>query len=156
MPPDRTLLIGRALRDRRDKALVSVSLARCAAWTAACWLGVDTRPLAVRNLGYTLTRLGLEHVDSYRPGRLDPNVPIEETIGAIADLQGRYVRAIGLSEVSDPYYWPSLLGDLRLCVTAYGVLSRGLLGGSKPASTRVLSCSISPVSVVRIATGINV
>src|SRR5688572_5261856 len=65
------------------------------------WLGMDTRPLAVKTfLAYTLTRLGLDHVDIYRPGRLDPNVPIEETIGAIADLvKTGYVRAIGLSEV---------------------------------------------------------
>lgn len=135
MPPDRTLLIGRALRDRRDKALVSVKFGALRGLDGS-WLGVDTRPLAVRNLGYTLTRLGLEHVDSYRPGRLDPNVPIEETIGAIADLQGRYVRAIGLSEVGPETIRLPLLGDLRLGVTAYGVLSRGLLGGSKPASTR--------------------
>lgn len=135
LPPDRTLLIGRALRDRRDKALVSVKFGALRGLDGS-WLGVDTRPLAVRNLGYTLTRLGLEHVDSYRPGRLDPNVPIEETIGAIADLQGRYVRAIGLSEVGPETIRLPLLGDLRLGVTAYGVLSRGLLGGSKPALTR--------------------
>jgi Aldo/keto reductase family len=61
----------------------------------------DTRPPAVKNfLAYSLRRLGVEYVDIYRPGRLDPNVPIEETVGAIADLvKAGYVRAIGLSEV---------------------------------------------------------
>jgi aryl-alcohol dehydrogenase-like predicted oxidoreductase len=126
------------------------------------WLGIDTRPVAVKNfLPYTLTRLGLDHVDIYRPGRLDPNVPIEETIGAIADLvKAGYVRAIGLSEVGpdtirraqavhpisdlqieyslvsrspETRIFP-LLGELGIGVTAYGVLSRGLLSGSKPAA----------------------
>jgi aryl-alcohol dehydrogenase-like predicted oxidoreductase len=65
------------------------------------WIGMDTRPPAVKNfLAYSLRRLGVEYVDIYRPGRLDPNVPIEETVGAIADLvKAGYVRAIGLSEV---------------------------------------------------------
>ena len=63
------------------------------------WLGMDTRPASVRNfLAYTLMRLGVDHIDIC-PGRLDPAVPIEDTIGAIADLEGQYVRAIGLSEV---------------------------------------------------------
>jgi aryl-alcohol dehydrogenase-like predicted oxidoreductase len=94
------LLIGRALRDRRDRALVSVKFGAMRA-PEGRWIGIDTRPAAVRNfLAYSLTRLGLDHVDIYRPGRLDPQVPIEETIGAIADLvKAGYVRAIGLSEV---------------------------------------------------------
>ena len=94
------LLIGRALRDRRDKALVSVKFGALRGPDGS-WLGMDTRPIAVKNfLAYSLTRLGLDHVDIYRPGRLDPNVPIEDTVGAIADLvKAGYVRAIGLSEV---------------------------------------------------------
>src|SRR6187200_3703942 len=94
------LLIGRALRDRRDKALVSVKFGALRGPDGS-WLGMDARPAAVRNfLAYTLTRLGLDHVDIYRPGRLDPSVPIEETIGGIADLvKAGWVRAIGLSEV---------------------------------------------------------
>jgi aryl-alcohol dehydrogenase-like predicted oxidoreductase len=123
---------------------------------------MDTRPAAVRNfLAYTLTRLGVDHVDIYRPGRLDPAVSIEETIGAIADLvKAGYVRAIGLSEVgpdtirraravhpiSDLQIEYSLISrapegaifplltELGVGVTAYGVLSRGLLSGSKPTS----------------------
>src|SRR3954470_7018293 len=97
------ILIGRALRERRDKrdqALVSVKFGALRAPDGS-WIGIDTRPAAAKNfIGYTLTRLGLDHVDIYRPGRLDPDVPIEETIGGLADLvKAGYVRAIGLSEV---------------------------------------------------------
>ena len=75
------LLIGRALHDRRDKALISVKFGAVRGPDGS-WLGMDTRPLAVKNfLAYSLTRLGLDHVDIYRPGRLDPNVPIEDTVG---------------------------------------------------------------------------
>jgi aryl-alcohol dehydrogenase-like predicted oxidoreductase len=123
---------------------------------------MDTRPASVRNfLAYTLTRLGVDHIDVYRPGRLDPAVPIEETVGAIADLiKAGYVRAIGLSEVgvetirraqavhpiSDLQIEYSLISrrpestifpllvNLGIGVTAYGVLSRGLLSGSKPTA----------------------
>jgi aryl-alcohol dehydrogenase-like predicted oxidoreductase len=154
------LLIGRALRDRRNKALVSVKFGALRSPEGG-WIGIDTRPAAVQNfLAYSLTRLGLDHVDIYRPGRLDPKVPIEETIGAIADLVKKgYVRAIGLSEVGpetirrahgvhpiadlqieyalvsrgpEARIFP-LLAELGIGVTAYGVLSRGLLSGSRPA-----------------------
>jgi len=155
------LLIGRALRDRRDKALVSVKFGALRGPDGS-WIGMDTRPAATKTfLAYSLTRLGLDHVDIYRPGRLDPNVPIEETIGAIADLvKAGYVRAIGLSEVGsetvrranvvhpisdlqieyslisrgpEKAIFP-LLAELGIGVTAYGVLSRGLLSGSQPTS----------------------
>jgi aryl-alcohol dehydrogenase-like predicted oxidoreductase len=80
------MLIGRALKDRRDKARISVKFGALRGPDRA-WLGVDGRPAAVKNfVGYSLTRLGVDHIDIYRPGRLDPAVPIEETIGAIADL----------------------------------------------------------------------
>jgi len=157
------LLIGRALRDRPDQALVSVKFGALRG-PDGNWLGMDTRPIAVRTfLAYSLTRLGLDHVDIYRPGRLDPNVPIEDTVGAIADLvKAGYVRAIGLSEVGpdtirraqavhpisdlqieyslvsrgpETRIFP-LLAELGIGVTAYGVLSRGLLSGSKPNSAR--------------------
>ncbi len=68
---------------------------------AGGWSGYDAPPAAVKNfLAYTLQRLGLDHIDIYRPARLDPAVPIEDTVGAIADtVQAGYVRHIGLSEV---------------------------------------------------------
>jgi aryl-alcohol dehydrogenase-like predicted oxidoreductase len=155
------LLIGRALRDRRDKALLSVKFGALRGPDGS-WLGMDARPAAVRNfLSYTLTRLGVDHIDIYRPGRVDPAIPIEETIGAIADLvKAGYVRAVGLSEagpdsirrahvahpISDLQIEYSLvsrgpertilplLAEFNIGVTAYGVLSRGLLSGSKPTS----------------------
>jgi len=150
------MLIGRALRDRRDRALVSVKFGGLRSPDGG-WTGVDTRPIAMKNfLAYTLTRLGLDHVDIYRPARLDPQVPIEDTVGAIADMvTAGYVRAIGLSEVgvetirrahavhpiADLQIEYSLisrgpetailpaLAELGIGVTAYGVLSRGLLSG---------------------------
>ena len=155
------LLIGRALRDRRDEALVSVKFGALRSPDGA-WLGIDTRPVAVKNsLGHTLSRLGLDHVDIYRPGRLDPMVPIEDTIGAIAEMvQAGWVRAIGLSEVgpetirrahavhpiADVQLEWSLVSrsleakilpvvrELGIGITAYGALSRGLLTGSAPTA----------------------
>ena len=93
------LLIGRALRDRRHQALVSEVRRSPRPGRELARHGY--RPLAVKSfLAYTMTRLGLDHVDIYRPGRLDPNLPIEETVGAIPDLvKAGCVRAIGLSEV---------------------------------------------------------
>jgi aryl-alcohol dehydrogenase-like predicted oxidoreductase len=155
------MLIGRALKDRRDKALLSVKFAAMRGPDAS-WIGVDARPAAVKNfLAYTLTRLGVDHIDIYRPARLDPNVPIEDTVGAIADvIKAGYVRYVGLSEVGaetirrahathpvadlqieyalisrgpEKEIFPALR-KLGIGVTAYGVLSRGLLSGSKPAA----------------------
>jgi aryl-alcohol dehydrogenase-like predicted oxidoreductase len=153
------LLIGRALRDRRDRALLSVKFGALRA-PGGGWGGVDARPAAVKNfLTYSLTRLGVDHVDIYRPARLDPAVPIEETVGALAELvQAGYIRGIGLSEVGPDtirrahavhpitdlqieYSLLSrgpeerilpLLAELDIGLTAYGVLSRGLLTGAVP------------------------
>src|SRR6478752_9484294 len=95
------MLIGRALKGRdRDQVALSVKFGALRGPDRS-WLGVDGRPAAVKNfVGYSLKRLRLDHIDIYRPGRLDPNVPIEDTIGAIADLvKAGHVRHIGLSEV---------------------------------------------------------
>lgn len=151
------ILIGEALKGRnRDQVQLSVKFGALRD-PAGAWLGYDARPNAVRNfLAYTLQRLGVEYIDVYRPSRLDPNVPIEETIGAIADMvKAGYVRHIGLSEVgadtirraaavhpiSDLQIEYSLVSrgiedeilpvcrELGIAVTAYGVLSRGLISG---------------------------
>jgi len=153
------MLLGRALKGRRDQAVLSVKFGALRGPDGS-WIGVDARPVAVKNfLAHTLTRLGVDHVDVYRPARLDPNVPVEETVGAIADLvKAGYVRAVGLSEVGaetvrrahavhpvvdlqieysllsrgpEERIFPALT-ELGVGVTAYGVLSRGLLSGSKP------------------------
>ena len=143
----------------RDRYLVSVKFGALRD-PAMGWRGYDGRPAAVRNfLAYSLRRLGVDHVDVYRPARLDPAVPIEETVGAIADLvRAGYVRHVGLSEMSagtirrahavhpirDLQIEYSLVSrgveasilptcrELGIGVTAYGVLSRGLLSGSQP------------------------
>ena len=94
------LLIREALEGGpRDRALISVKFGALRDPDGG-WAGYDARPAAVRNfLAYSLRRLGVDHIDIYRPARLDPAVPIEETVGAMADMvKAGYVRHIGLSE----------------------------------------------------------
>jgi aryl-alcohol dehydrogenase-like predicted oxidoreductase len=156
------LLVGKALAGgRRDHALLSVKFGGMRGPDGA-FLGYDARPAATKNfLAHSLSRLGVDHIDIYRPARLDPAVPIEDTIGAIADMvKAGYVRYIGLSEVSaetvrraakvhpicdlqieysllsrgpEATIFPAL-AQLGIATTAYGVLSRGLLTGSTPAA----------------------
>src|SRR5688500_15720682 len=94
------LLVGRAVVGRRERVQLSVKFGALRGPDGS-WLGFDGRPAAVKNFAaYSLKRLGVDVIDIYRPARLDPTVPIEDTIGAIADLvKAGYVRAIGLSEV---------------------------------------------------------
>jgi aryl-alcohol dehydrogenase-like predicted oxidoreductase len=151
------LLIREALRGRdRDQVRISVKFGALRD-PAGNWTGHDARPAAVKNfLTYTLRRLGTDHIDVYRPARVDPAVPIEDTVGAIAEMvQAGYVRHIGLSEagaetirrahavhpIADLQIEYSLLTrsvekeilpvcrELGVGITAYGVLSRGLLSG---------------------------
>ena len=148
------ILIGRALKGRREKVLLSVKFGALRTPDGR-WTGFDGRPAAVKNFAaYSLTRLGVDHIDVYRPARLDPQVPIEDTIGAISELvKSGHVRSIGLSEVGmdtirrahaihpicdlqieyslisrapETDIFPAL-EELGIGVTAYGVLSRGLL-----------------------------
>jgi aryl-alcohol dehydrogenase-like predicted oxidoreductase len=151
------LLIADALAGRmRDEVLISVKFG-AQRGPDASWLGYDARPAAVKTAcAYSLQRLRADHIDIYRPARLDPNVPIEETVGAIAELvQAGYVRHIGLSEVGaetvrraaavhpicdlqieyslisrgiEPAILPTCR-ELEIGITAYGVLSRGLISG---------------------------
>ena len=88
------MLIGRALRDRRDRALLSVKFGALRGPDGG-WPGVDTPAGRDEELpGLHADRLGVDHIDIYRPARLDPAVPIEETVGAIAELvKAGYVRA---------------------------------------------------------------
>jgi aryl-alcohol dehydrogenase-like predicted oxidoreductase len=151
------MLIGEALKGKnREKALISVKFGGLRD-PAGGWTGFDARPIAIKNfLAYTLQRLGVDYIDVYRPARLDPNVPIADTIGAIADLvKAGYVRHIGLSELGadsirraaavhpivDLQIEYSLISrgieaailpacrELGISITAYGVLSRGLISG---------------------------
>ncbi len=151
------MLVGEALTTRnRDEAVISVKFGAQRGPDGG-WLGYDARPAAVKTaLAYSLQRLRVDHIDVYRPARLDQQVPIEETIGAIAEMvQAGYVRFIGLSEVGsdtirraaavhpicDLQIEYSLISrgiereilgtcrELGIAITAYGVLSRGLISG---------------------------
>ncbi|MEU4157253.1 aldo/keto reductase [Actinoplanes sp. NPDC026670] len=151
------MLLAEALRGRsRDDYLLSVKFGAMVGPDGA-FLGQDSRPAAVKNqLARSLTRLGVDYVDVYRPARLDPAVPIEDTIGAIKEMvDAGYVRHIGLSEVgaetirrahavhpiADLQIEYSLISraveaqvlpalrELGIGMTAYGVLSRGLISG---------------------------
>jgi aryl-alcohol dehydrogenase-like predicted oxidoreductase len=153
------MLIGRAIAGRRDRVLLSVKFGALRTPDGG-WGGYDARPIAIRNFAaYSLKRLKVEYLDIYRPARLDPQVPIEEVIGAMAELvKAGYVRYIGLSEVGaatirrahavhpicdlqieyslfsrapENALFP-LLQQLGIGVTAYGVLSRGLISGARP------------------------
>ena len=96
----REALAGRRGGSKRDKLLLSVKFGALRD-PAQNWSGYDARPAALKNfLAYSLQRLGVDYIDIYRPARLDPQVPIEETVGAIADMiKAGYVRYVGLSEV---------------------------------------------------------
>ena len=151
------MLIAEALKGvPRDRYQLSVKFGALRG-PAGSWEGYDARPAAVKTwLAYSLARLGVDHIDIYRPARLDPNVPIEDTVGAIADMvKAGYVRHVGLSEVGSETVRraaavapicdlqieyslisrgieDSILPALReagVAVTAYGVLSRGLISG---------------------------
>lgn len=151
------LLVGEVLRGRkRENVVLSVKFG-AQRDPAGAWIGYDVRPTAVKTaLAYTLQRLGVDYIDIYRPARLDPATPIEETVGAIAELiEAGYVRYIGLSEMgSDTIRRAAAVHpicdlqieyalvtraierdilpacrELGVGVTAYGVLSRGLISG---------------------------
>jgi aryl-alcohol dehydrogenase-like predicted oxidoreductase len=150
------LLIREALKGRKEKPVISVKFGALRSPLGE-WLGFDTRPEAVKNFAaYSLMRLNVEAIDIYQPGRINPAIPIEETVGAIADLikQGK-VKYLGLSEatpelirrahkvhpvtaVEVEYSLASrviekellkVCRELEIGVVAYGVLSRGLLTG---------------------------
>jgi aryl-alcohol dehydrogenase-like predicted oxidoreductase len=151
------MLINEALKGRdRSSVVISIKFGALRD-VAGNWLGYDARPAAVKTfLAYSLRRLGTDYIDIYRPSRLDPNIPIEETVGTIAEMvKAGYVRHIGLSEVgadtirrahkvhliSDLQIEYSLISrgiedeilptcrELGIGITAYGVLSRGLISG---------------------------
>jgi aryl-alcohol dehydrogenase-like predicted oxidoreductase len=159
------LLLHKALAGMpRDRYFIGVKFGGMRAPNGA-FIGIDTRPAAVKNfLAYTLKRLGSDYVDLYQPARVDPAVPIEDTIGAVAEMvKAGYVRYIGVSEASAAtirranavhpiaalqieYSLVSrgieaeilrTVRELGISVTAYGVYSRGLLTGSAPSTDSV-------------------
>ena len=155
------MLIGKALTGgKRDRVFIQVKFG-AQRDPAGAWLGYDARPAAAKTaLAYTLRRLNTDYIDLYQPARLDPNVPIEETVGAIAEMiQAGYVRYVGLSEMGvetirranavhqvtalqleyslmsrgiEAAILPAMR-ELGILATVYGVLSRGLLAGKRTA-----------------------
>ncbi|MCB9675660.1 MAG: aldo/keto reductase [Alphaproteobacteria bacterium] len=158
------LLISRALAGgRRGRAQLSVKFGALRD-PGHGWIGIDTRPAAVKNFAaYSLQRLGLDHIDVYRPARLDPAVPIEETVGAVAELVAAgFVGHLGLSEVGaetvrraaavhpvvdlqieysiasrgpEDSIFPALR-EVGASATLYSVFGRGLLTGSRPTGAQ--------------------
>ena len=151
-------LVGKAIAERRDRVQLSVKFGGQRA-PDGTFVGIDARPASVKNFAsYSLKRLGVDVIDIYRPARLDRSVPIEDTVGAIADLiKAGYVKHIGLSEMGagtvrrahathpivdlqigyalstrepEAQIFPAL-DELGISATLYGVLGHGLLGGSK-------------------------
>ncbi|MFD3452069.1 aldo/keto reductase [Streptomyces sp. NPDC058691] len=151
------LLLREAMRGRRrDEVRVSIRFGALRE-PGGGWTGSDGRPVAVKNsLAYSLRRLGTDYIDLYRPGRPDPDVPIEETVGALGEMvRSGHIRGIGLTDVgpdtlrrahathpiADVQVEYSLFSrgperallptarELGISVTAYGILSRGLLSG---------------------------
>jgi aryl-alcohol dehydrogenase-like predicted oxidoreductase len=155
------MLLSRVLKERRQEAFVCVKFGAMRSPEGAL-IGIDARPAAVKNfLAYSLKRLGTDYVDLYQPARVDPKVPIEDTVGAMVELKEKgYLRHIGLSEAGPEtirraarvhpiaalqieYAVVSrsieerilpVTRDLGISITAYGVLSRGLLS-SGPLQT---------------------
>lgn len=155
------LLIREALKGRIDKPVICVKFGALRSPIGE-WLGFDTRPEAVKNFAaYSLNRLNVEAIDIYQPGRINPSIPIEDTVGAISDLikQGK-VKYIGLSEANPEIIrrahkvhpitaveveyslatrviereFLKVCRELGIGIIAYGVLSRGLLTGKLTGS----------------------
>ena len=151
------LLVRQALQGRRERVFLQVKFGGMR-MPSGQFIGMDCRPQAVKNfISYSLKRLNTDYIDLYQPARVDPNVPIEETAGAVADLiKAGYVRYFGLSEAAaatirrahavhpvtalqieyslmsrgiEREILPAIR-ELGIGVTAYGVLSRGLLSGN--------------------------
>ena len=156
------MLIRKALQGRKREDVVIQVKFGAQRDPRGAWIGYDARPAAVKTwLAYSLQRLGTDYIDVYQPARLDPNVPIEDTVGAIAEMvKAGHVRHIGLSEmgvatirraqkvhpIAELQIEYSLMSrsvereilpavrEMGISITAYGVLSRGLISRSRADS----------------------
>lgn len=154
------MIIKEALKTRkRDDVFISVKFGGMLSPDGRFY-GIDSRPQNVKNyLAYTLKRLGTDYIDLYQPARINPHIPVEDTIGAVADMvKAGYVKSVGISEVDgatlrkandvhpislvevryslmDRHIEDDLLPaarDLGIGVVAFNVLLGGLVGGSAP------------------------
>jgi aryl-alcohol dehydrogenase-like predicted oxidoreductase len=151
------MLLCQVLKERRDDAFLCVKFGALRAPDGS-FVGLDTRPAAVKNFfAYSLKRLGVNHIDLYQPARVDPAVPIAETIGAMVEMKEKgYIRYLGLSEAGPDTIRKAhavhpisalqieysivsrsieerilpVVHELGISITAYGVLSRGLLSSA--------------------------
>src|SRR5947199_7904863 len=129
------MLLADALKGKRDKAFNAVKFGALRGPDGA-WLGSDNRPGAVKNfLAYTLKRLRTDYIDLYQPARIDPAVPIEDTIGAIADMvKAGFVRHIGLSEAgADSIRRAHKVHPIAALQIEYSLMSRGAEAAILPA-----------------------
>lgn len=143
------LIIGEAIKGRRDKVILSVKTGSLCDYKGH-FLGFDSRPKAIKNFcAYSLTRLGVDEIDLYQPARIDPNVPIEETVGAIKDLiaEGK-VRYLGLSEANaEQLMRANNIHSVSALEIEYSLVTRFIEKEILPAA-RELGVSIVPYSVL--------
>ena len=143
------MLIRRAIEGRRDRVFLSVKFGGLRTPDGR-FIGFDARPASVKNfLSYSLRRLGTDFIDLYQPSRLDPSVPIEETVGAIAELvKAGYVRHVGVSEMSAATVRrANAVHPIAALETEYGVLTRDIEDGTLPA-VRELGVSVVAYGVL--------
>ena len=121
------LLVGKAIKGRRDDAFISVKFGGLV--DNGRFLGLDLRPNSIRNfINYSLVRLGIETIDLYQPCRLDNSVPVEDVIGTVADLikEGK-VRYLGVSEITaEQLRKANSVYPVSLLEIAYSLAERGI------------------------------
>ncbi len=131
------MLLCEALKTRRrEDVFISAKFGSMVA-PGGMYYGLDLRPHAVKNyLAYTLKRLGTDYVDLYQPARIDPNIPVEDTIGAVADLvKAGYVRNVGISEVDgNTLRKANAVHPIALVEVQYSLLNRSIENSLLPAA----------------------
>jgi aryl-alcohol dehydrogenase-like predicted oxidoreductase len=178
------MLIREALKTRRrEEVFISVKFGGMVA-PNGMFYGIDARPHAVKNyLSYTLKRLGTDYIDLYQPARIDNNIPVEDTVGAVSDLvQAGLVRNVGVSEVDaetlrrahathpvslveagyslfNRSIEDSLIPaarELGIGIAVFGVLFHGVIGGSNPSGRlAMLSRRMSPQAVEKLKNAVS-
>jgi aryl-alcohol dehydrogenase-like predicted oxidoreductase len=146
------MLIGKAIKGRRDDAFISVKFG--AIFHNGQWLGLDLRPIAIKNfINYSLTRLGIETIDLYQPSRMDGSVPVEDIIGTVADLvkEGK-VRYIGVSEITaDQLRKANTVHPISALEIGYSLADRQIESDLLPAAKEL---GISVVAFANTAEGL--
>jgi len=146
------ILVGKAIKGRRDDVFISVKFG--AIFHNGQWLGLDLRPIAIKNfINYSLTRLGIETIDLYQPSRMDDSVPVEDIIGTVADLvkEGK-VRHIGVSEITaDQLRKANSVHPISALEIGYSLAERGIESNLLPTAKEL---GISVVAFANTAEGL--